>query len=269
MTRKPANLQYGVDDVPPTPVIVVNALQYVAVLAGFLVFPLIMTREAHVSADVADSVLSWSMIILAVGTSMQALPRGPIGSGYLAPSVMTAVYVSPSLEAVRLGGLALMGGMTIFGGTVEAVLSRSMHRLRSLLPPELAGVVILLVAIGNGMVGYRYLLSPGTMHHDAAHWAVAMITLLITVALNVWGKGIVRASCALIGMIVGYGCALPLDLVSHDELVGLTELPPLQLPHVGYFAWSFDTGTDRAVPDRGARQYAEGGGAADRGGEVR
>ena len=38
MTRKPANLQYGVDDVPPTPVIVVNALQYVAVLAGFLVF---------------------------------------------------------------------------------------------------------------------------------------------------------------------------------------------------------------------------------------
>ncbi len=241
MTRKPANLQYGVDDIPPTPVIVVNALQYVAVLAGFLVFPLIMTREAHVSADVADSVLSWSMIILAVGTSMQALPRGPVGSGYLAPSVMTAVYVSPSLEAVRLGGLALMGGMTIFGGAVEAVLSRSMHRLRSLLPPELAGVVILLVAIGNGMVGYRYLLSPGTMHHDVAHWAVAMTTLLVTVALNVWGKGIVRASCALIGMIVGYACALPLGLVSHDELVGLTELPPLQLPHVGYFAWSFDT----------------------------
>ena len=33
---------------------------------------------------------------------------------------MTAVYVSPSLEAVRLGGLALMGGMTLFGGAVEA-----------------------------------------------------------------------------------------------------------------------------------------------------
>ncbi len=160
MTRKPVSLQYGVDDVPPKPVIIVNALQYVAVLAGFLVFPLIMAREAQVSAEVADSVLSWSMIVLAIGTTLQALPTGPIGSGYLAPSVMTAVYVSPSLEAVRLGGLALMGGMTIFGGAVEAVLSRSMHRLRSLLPPELAGVVILLVAIGNGMVGYRYLLVP-------------------------------------------------------------------------------------------------------------
>ena len=174
MARKPATMQYGVDEVPPAPVIVVTALQYVAVLSAFLVYPLIMTREAHAPADVADSVLSWSMIILAIGTVIQALPRGPIGCGYLAPSQMTAVYVSPSLDAVRLGGLALMGGMTIFGGAVEAVLSRSMHRLRSLLPPELAGVVIVLVAIGNGMLGYRYLLSPGTMHHDVAHWTVAI-----------------------------------------------------------------------------------------------
>jgi NCS2 family nucleobase:cation symporter-2 len=188
MPRKPANLQYGVDEVPPPSVIIVNALQYVAVLAAFLVYPLIMAREAHASEDVIDSVLSWSMIILAIGTTLQALPKGPIGSGYLAPSVMTAVYVSPSLEAVHLGGLALMGGMTLFGGAVESVLSRSMHRLRSLLPPELAGVVILLVAIGNGMVGYRYLLSPGTGHADLNHWTVAMITLAVTVALNVWAR---------------------------------------------------------------------------------
>ena len=136
MTRKPANLQYGVDDVPPVPVIIVNALQYVAVLSAFLVYPLIMVREARAPAEVADSVLSWSLIVLAIGTSIQALTKGPIGSGFLAPSTMTAVYVSPSLAAVRLGGLGLMAGMTIFGGLVEAVLSRSMHRLRSLLPPN-------------------------------------------------------------------------------------------------------------------------------------
>ena len=91
MTRKPANLQYGVDDVPPAAIIFVNALQFVAVLAGFLVFPLIMTREAHVSPAVADSVLSWSMIILAIGTTLQALPKGPVGSGYLC-----LLYTSPS-----------------------------------------------------------------------------------------------------------------------------------------------------------------------------
>ncbi|HTB46752.1 MAG TPA: solute carrier family 23 protein [Acetobacteraceae bacterium] len=242
MIRKPATLQYGVDDIPPGPVILVNALQHVAVLAGFLVFPLIMTREAHVAPAIADSVLSWSMIIMGIGTILQALPKGPVGSGYLAPSVMTAVYVGPSLDAVRIGGLALMAGMTLFGGVVEAVVSRSMHWMRSLLPPELAGAVIVLVAIGNGMLGYHYLLAPGPAEAaDPRHWAVAAITLLVTIALSVWGGGIFRASCVLIGMIVGYAAAVPAGLLPRGELAQLAGLPLLQLPRVSYFAWSFDT----------------------------
>jgi xanthine permease XanP len=241
MTRKPANIQYGDADIPPPAVIFVNALQCVAVLACFLVYPLIMARQAHVPAAVADSVLSWSMIVLAIGTSLQALPKGPVGSGLLAPSTMTAVYVSPSLEAVRLGGLALMAGMTLFGGVVEAVVSRSMHRLRALLPPELAGVVIVLVAIGNAMLGFHYLLTPGPAEPaDLHHWSVALITLSVTVALSVWARGVVRACCALIGMIVGYAAAVPAGLLHHDDFAQLASLPPLQLPRVDYFGWSFD-----------------------------
>lgn len=241
MSRKPANIQYGEADIPPPLVICVNALQCVAVIACFLVYPLIMVRQAHVSAAVADSVLSWSLIVLAIGTSLQALPKGPVGSGLLAPSTMTAVYVSPSLEAVRLGGLALMAGMILFGGVVEAVVSRSLHRLRALLPPELAGVVIVLVAIGNAMLGFHYLLTPGPAEPaDLHHWLVAMITLAVTVALSVWARGVVRACCALIGMIVGYVAAVPAGLLRYDDFAQLASLPPLQLPRVDYFGWSFD-----------------------------
>src|ERR1700749_3446502 len=176
------------------------------------------------------------MIVLALGTAIEALPKGPLGSGYLAPSQMTAVYVSPSLEAVRIGGLALMGGMTMFGGAVEALLSRSMQSLGSLLPPELAGVVIVVVAIGNGMRGFRYLLSPGTEYSGASHWTVAMITLLVTVALSVWSKGIVRASCALIGMIFGYASALLIGLVPYRGLTQRGDVPPVQMLHGGLLA---------------------------------
>jgi NCS2 family nucleobase:cation symporter-2 len=240
MTRKPATLQYGVEEVPPPSVIFINALQHVAVLAGFLVFPLIMTREAHASAAIADSVLSWSMIVMGLGTMLQALPKGPVGSGYLAPSVMTAVYVGPSLDAIRLGGLPMMAGMTLFGGLVEAAVSRSMQRLRALLPPELAGVVVVLVAIGNGMLGYRYLLAPEQGEQaDLRHWAVALITLLLAIVLSVWGRGIVRVSCVLIGMIGGYVAAVPAGLLPRDALPQLAALPLLRAPRVDYFGWSF------------------------------
>ena len=139
MARKPANMRYLADDVPPLAIVIVNALQYAAVTSSFLVFPLIIAREAHMTTAAADSMLSWAMLVLALGTSLQALPRGPIGSGYLAPSVMTAIFLGPSIAAVRIGGLALMSGMTIFSGAVQAVFSRSLNKLRTLLPPELAG----------------------------------------------------------------------------------------------------------------------------------
>ena len=111
-----------------------------------------------------------------------------------------------------------MAGMTLFGGVVEAVLSRSMHRLRSLLPPELAGVVILLVAIGNAHARLPVSADTGPAEPaDLHHWAVALITLAVTVGFNVWGRGIVRASCALIGMIVGYIAAVPAGLLARDQ----------------------------------------------------
>jgi NCS2 family nucleobase:cation symporter-2 len=234
-------MRYLAGDVPPTAVTLVNAFQYVAVTSSFLVFPLIIAREAHAPASVADSMLSWSMLVLAIGTTLQALPRGPVGSGYLAPSVMTAVYVGPSLEAVRIGGLALMSGMTVFGGVLEAAVSRSLNRLRSVLPPELAGVVILLVGISNGVVGLRYLLQPdGSGLPGPLHWLVAGVTLAVMVATNVWSRGVLGLSCALVGMLAGYVVAVITGVLPAQELAAIATLAPVAAPRIDHIGWSFD-----------------------------
>ncbi len=233
-------MRYLAGDVPPAAVTLVNALQYVAVTSSFLVFPLIIAREAHAPTTVADSMLSWSMLVLAIGTTLQALPSGPVGSGYLAPSVMTAVYVGPSLEAVRIGGLALMSGMTMFGGVLEAAVSKSLNRLRSVLPPELAGVVIFLVGISNGVVGLRYLLLPDGTEPGLWHWLVAGVTLTVMVAANVWSRGIIGLSCALVGMVAGYVAAVAAGLLPSQELEALTTLSPLAVPSIDQIRWSFD-----------------------------
>jgi NCS2 family nucleobase:cation symporter-2 len=232
---------YLADETPPAAVTWLNAFQYVAVTSSFLVFPLIMARAANAPASVADSMLSWSMLVLAIGTSLQALHKGPIGSGYLAPSVMTAVYVGPSLMAVAAGGLALMSGMTMFGGMLEAALSKSLNRLRSVLPPELAGVVIFLVGVSNGVVGLHYLLQPnGTVPPDPRSWIVAAVTLVVMVAANVWSRGILGLSCALVGMIAGYVAALVTGVLPAQELADIATLAPVALPSIDHIGWSFD-----------------------------
>ena len=241
MTRKPANMRYLPDDNPPLSVVIVNALQYVAVTSSFLVFPLIIAREAHLPAAAADGMLGWAMLVLALGTSLQARARGPVGSGYLAPSVMSAIFLGPSLEAARIGGLALMSGMTLFSGMVQAGFSRSLNKLRALLPPELAGVVIFLVGISNGVVGLRYLLAPESgVLPDAAHWIVAGITLGVMVAANVWSRGVLGLSCALFGMLAGYLIAIPLGVLPFDKLAEVANLPALAAPGIEQIGWSFD-----------------------------
>jgi xanthine permease XanP len=241
MTKKPAGILYLAGDVPPVAVTIANALQYVAVTSSFLVFPLIIVREAHLAASSADAMLAWAMLVLALGTTLQALPFGPVGSGYLAPSVMTAVFLGPSVEAVRLGGIALMSGMTIFSGAVQAALSGSLKRLRTVLPPELAGVVVFLVGVSNGVVGLRYLLQPGGgALPDTRFWLVAAITLVVTVSANVWSKGVLGLSCALFGMIAGYCAAIGTGVLPFARLAEVAALPAFAAPAVAQIGWSFD-----------------------------
>ena len=45
------------------------------------------------------------MIALAIATALQALCRGPVGSGYLAAPVFSAMYLGPCLLAAHAGGL--------------------------------------------------------------------------------------------------------------------------------------------------------------------
>jgi xanthine permease XanP len=96
------------------------------------------------------------------------------------------------------------------------------------------------VALGNGVVGFRYLVSPGGGLPDQRTWIVAITTLVAAVVMNVWGKGIIRSICALIGMIAGFAVAVPLGLVPLEQIGEIATLPPLRLPRVDYFSWSFD-----------------------------
>jgi xanthine permease XanP len=238
--RKPIAMQYMPGDSPPLSVVAFNALQYIAVVSSFLIYPLIMAREGHLTQAEADNMQAWGMLVLALGTTIQALPRGPIGSGYLAPSVMTAIYLGPSLEAVRLGGLALLSGMTIFGGLVQIVLSRSLKRMRALLPPELSGVVIFLVGISNGVVGLRYLLEPdATSLPSAPHWIVAAVTLAVMGGANVWSRGVIGLSCGLIGSVVGFLISIPLGVLPWSDLAAVGSLPIVAAPGTAQIGWSF------------------------------
>lgn len=91
------------------------------------------------------------------------------------------------------------------------------------------------------MVGYRYLFAPTAVEPaNASHWLVALITLIVSIALSVWGRGMLRNTCVLTGMLIGCVTGLLTGVLALHALSRITALPLLQLPRGDYFGWSFD-----------------------------
>jgi NCS2 family nucleobase:cation symporter-2 len=239
--RKPANLVYGVEEVPPPLVVVITAIQHVGVIAIFIVYLLMIGREAGVTVDVLANILRMGMFALAVAVLLQALPRGPVGSRLLAPSSFTGVYLAPSLLAVKLGGLPLLWGMTIFAGLFEIVLSRVWTRLRTFIPSETAGLVVFLIGVNVGLAALRTLVGDATSGAlTGQSGTVAAVSLAVMIGLNIWNKGQLRLFCILIGMVVGYIAAVATGLLTFEDIASVLRQPLVALPSFDHISFAFD-----------------------------
>src|SRR5260370_7809009 len=132
--------------------------------AMYLVLVTIILHQAKASPAESIQAISISCVGLAIGTALQALPRGPIGSGFLAPPVYSAVYLAPSVIAAHIGGMPLVFGMTLFAGIVEALFALALTRLRIVITPILSGLTVFVVGLQLGVVGIRPTLSVHPLH---------------------------------------------------------------------------------------------------------
>lgn len=239
--RKPTGIVYGVDETPPAGITVLSGLQHVGLVSVILLFPLLVGREAGLSPEESLDLLSVSMLVLAAGTVLQALPGGPVGARTLSPVVFTATYLAPALLAVKAGGLAAMAGMTLLGGLVEIALSRGLRALRPFFPPEISGFVVVMIGVALGSLGLRMVLGvDAPAGASGASLAVALVTFGVMVGLNVWTHGAPRLFCALIGMVVGYATAAAAGIVGGAEIAPILAAPLVNFPRPPRIGWAFD-----------------------------
>ena len=241
MTRPP-DLIYAADDHPPWAIVVVSAVQHIGLMAITLIFPIVIAREANLSPVQFLDLVSVSMFGLGVATIFFCIRSRFIGSGYLCVAAYTAIFLGPSLFALRQGGLALVFGMTVVGGVVQVAFAPLLRRFRALLPSEIAGLVIAVVGLSLAGLGVRYGLGISGQEPkiNREYVAVAGISLATMSALNIWAKGYSRMFCVLIGMLVGYAVSAMLGMVDLAEIVPEGGLSVVRLPQLQHVGWAFD-----------------------------
>jgi NCS2 family nucleobase:cation symporter-2 len=117
MTR-PEDLLYTVDELPPWPRLLFLGMQHAMLMSVYLVLIVIVFQHAGASSAATLNALSFGMIALAASTMLQSICKGPVGSGYLAPPVFSAIHIGPAVPEAGIGGLPAVFGMTIFAGLV-------------------------------------------------------------------------------------------------------------------------------------------------------
>jgi xanthine permease XanP len=227
---RPPDLIYALDDNPPFARLLMLAFQHVAVICPYLVFVTLILHEAHASVAVATNAVSLAMLGIALMTVLQAQRLGWIGSGFLAPPVVSAIYFAPAIAAAQRGGIAAVCGMTILAGLSEALFAWILPHARKIFSPVVSGLIVMAVAAELGLIGVRAFLGLGSPHVNLSAVpttisiptvATAFLTLMVMVSFGVWGKGLARLLCGLVGLFVGLLVAIPMGLFAHKDLAAV------------------------------------------------
>jgi xanthine permease XanP len=242
MSQKPSNLVYGLEDKPSWLEIFVLALQHFIMLMPRLIYPVVIVQGFGGSPAMAKAMVAMSMIAGGIGAILQALPKGPVGSGFLDPSGCGAAYIYASIQAGIAGGPSLILGMTALAGFMEGLLSRVMQRLRALFPPHVVGLVVSMVGLSLIKVAVTKfhgvdMLDPT---HNLNEIIPACLTLFTILAVSIWGKGKLKLYSLLIGVAVGYTASLAFGILPADYFDRLARVDLFAIPDISYVGWSFD-----------------------------
>ncbi len=231
-------MRYGSDDRPPVATMWLAALQLCSITTVFIIYPLVLLRETGVPPATGAAIIALSFLMLGIATVVQV--SVPFGPGILVPVTFTPAYLVPAIAAVKLGGLPLAFGMMVFAGVVEILLSIGFRRLRALFPPEVSGLVVLLVGLTIGEIAMRNLAALAVGAEAGVGGTVLLLTFGIAAGLTVWGRGRASSFALLSGLVLGAAAASLLGLLAPADQAAIAAAPWLALPQVDHLGLAFD-----------------------------
>jgi len=231
------------------------ALQHVVAMIVGCVTPAIIVAGAvggnSLSAKDRVILIQASLVVSALSTLIQLFPIGKkngftLGSGLPMIMGVSFAYV-PSMQAIAEGyGISSILGAQIIGGIVAFVMGILVKKIRVFFPPLITGTVVFTIGLSLYPTAINYM-AGGTSNPDYGswqNWLVAIITLAVVTGLNHFGKGFLKLSSVLIGIIVGYVVALGFGMVDFSSVLTAKWV---QFPQPMHFGIKFEPSSCVAI----------------------
>ena len=220
-----------------------QAMQHVlAMLIGNITPPMLIAATCGLSVEDKILLTQAAMIIGGITTLLQLFPV--FGFGMKLPNVMGVAFAyMPILTIIgEQYGIAAIFGSQLVAGFASIFIGMFIGKIRKFFPPIVSGTVVMSIGLSLYKTAISYI-GGGTAAQNAGtfgsgrFWLLAILTLIVTLACNFFGKGLIKASGMLIGIVAGYIVALCMgNIVSFADLHSAAWF---SLPRPFYFGLEF------------------------------
>lgn len=232
---------FTLDGTPKPAQILALALQHVvAMIAGCVTVPLLVSNASGISP--ADSIALIQACLFCSGISilLQVLPWFK-GIGAKLPLITGASFVFlPAYMAIgKEFGLGTVFGGQLVGGICAVLFGFLLTKIHSLFPPIVTGTIITTIGLSLCTTAINYMAGGegSTNYGSVQNWILALLTMVIVFVCTHFGKGFLKLASILIGIVVGYGIALALNMIDFQSVAGASWV---QTPMPLHFGMEFE-----------------------------
>ncbi|WP_336037913.1 uracil-xanthine permease family protein [Halobacterium yunchengense] len=216
-------VEYGIEEEPPLgESVALGAQHLLAMFLSTVALPLVIAGAIGLGGADTTFIVQMALFVAGVATIVQAYPLGPVGARL--PIVMgtSAIFVSPLIDVGSEFGLAAIFGAVIVAAPVEVLLGYVFEDVRGLFPPLVTGIVVMLVGLTLIPTAMQYAAGgPGApTYGNLENLGLAALVLVVSVVVNQFFDGFLRAASVLVAVVVGYLAAIPLGLLDLSAVAG-------------------------------------------------
>ncbi len=233
-------LFYKVEEKPPFFTSLILAAQHLlAALGAIIAVPLVVGGVLELSTQDKVVLVNAAMLVSGVVTFIQCKGAGSVGIRL--PTVMgtSFTFVGVSIAIGMEHGVGGILGSALVSSLVMIIGSFYMASIRKLFPPIVTGTVVTLIGLSLIPVAVDWFAGGQVGDPDYAsgnNLLIGFLVLTLVMVLSQWGRGIISASAALMGMVLGFIACI---------LLGVVDFKPVQeaawvaLPSPFHFGMSF------------------------------
>lgn len=193
-----------------------------AMVVGNVLPALVLSGAIGFSPTQQIQLVQASMFIAAIGTLIQSFPIFGIGARLPVIIGVSFAYIPTILAIGGEYGIGAILGAQLIGGIAAYIVGVFIKKIRVFFPPMVAGTVVFTIGLSLYRVAVNYMAggfqASDPRYGGLIYWGIAILTLVVVLLCNMFGRGYVKLAAILIGIVIGYIASLAAGIVSFNSI---------------------------------------------------